>query len=132
MTEQELSELPARPWRQSRIPALDALSAFVPDGATPDPVIEEAQDRIGRSRWYPVSGGHRVLMPYEGGEYDCTRFTIESRAWEHEHCSLCEANIAAMTLCWVTERGPYILLCSACYERHVASTRQKRPWWRFW
>ena len=115
----------------SRIPALDALSAFVPDSTKPDPVITETENRVGRSRWYPVAGGHRVLVPYEGIEYDPTRFTLDSRAWDHEHCEACEENIPSMTLCYVTESGPYILLCAGCYKRYVAS-KQVRPWWRFW
>jgi hypothetical protein len=132
MTEQELAELPLHLWMQSRIPALDALAAFVPTGSESDPVIAETQKHISNSRWYTVSGGHRVLFPYEGGEYDSSRFTIESRAWDHEHCKACGEIIPAMTLCWVTKSGPCIFLCSDCYERHVISKQPTRPWWKFW
>jgi hypothetical protein len=125
MTDQQLSELPNFPWMESRIPALDALAAFVPDGSQPDPAITEMQGRIGSSRWYPVQGGHRVLMPYEGGEFDSSRFAIEAGAWDHEHCGACGERIAPMTLCYVTEpEQPYILLCAACFERHVASKQR--------
>jgi hypothetical protein len=44
----------------SRIPALDALTTSMPDGAGPDPVIEETTRSVGgRARWYPVAGGVR-------------------------------------------------------------------------
>jgi hypothetical protein len=110
---------------ESRIPALDALAAFVPDDRTPDPVITEMQERIGGSRWYPVQGGHRVLMPYDGGEYDSSRFTIEPGAWDHEHCGACGDKIPPMTLCYVTEpEQPYILLCAKCFGWHVASKQE--------
>jgi hypothetical protein len=131
MTDQDLSELPKYPWMESRIPARDALAAFVPDAPAPDPVIAEMQDRVGGSRWFPVQGGHRVVMPFDGGSYDSSRFTIESGAWDHEHCDVCGEHIPAMTLCHVTEpEQPYVLLCAACYQHHVASKR--KPWWRFW
>src|SRR5436305_168624 len=103
MTDPELSELPKYPWMESRIPARDALSTFAPDAPEPDPVIAEMQRRAGGSRWYPVQGGHRVLIPFEGGAYDSNRFTIEPRAWDHEHCDVCGEQIPAMTLCHVTE-----------------------------
>jgi hypothetical protein len=130
MTDEELSELPRYPWMSSRIPARDALSTFAPDAAEPDPVIAQMQNRAGGSRWFPIEGGHRVLIPYESGAYDSSRFTIESRAWDHEHCDACQEQIPAMTLCHVTKPGqPYILLCASCHERHVTA---KRPWWKFW
>ena len=95
----------------SRIPALDALEVFVPDGGTADPEVREVP-----SRWYPVEGGHRVLLLYEGGPYSTDRFTLVKGGWDHEHCSRCRAHIPPMTLCWVTERGEYVLLDKKCYE----------------
>jgi len=125
MTDQEQAELATYPWMESRIPAIDALAAFVPDGTKPAVEISESERRAGRSRWYPVPGGHRVLIPHETDEYDSTRFTIEPAAWDHEHCGSCGEHIPAMTLCYVTEpEQPYILLCAACYERHVASKQR--------
>jgi hypothetical protein len=110
---------------ESRIPARDALSAFVPDASKPDPVIEEIQSRADGSRWYPVQGRHRLLIPFDGGPYDSRRFTIEPRAWDHEHCDICRDQIPAMTLCHVTEPNyPYVLLCGPCYDRHVASKQE--------
>ena len=129
MTDQELAELPKYPWMESRIPARDALSTFVPDAPAPEPVIAEMQERAGGSRWFPVQGGHRVLMPFDGGSYDASRFTIESGAWDHEHCETCGERISAMVLCHVTApEQPYVLLCAVCFQQHVASKR--RPWWR--
>lgn len=106
----------------SRIPALDALSAFVA-GDDEDAVVEEMANRIGYSRWYPADGGHEVLFLYEGGPFDASRFTIKKGGWDHEHCKACRANIASMTLCWVTESGPHVILCEACY-REVFETEQ--------
>jgi hypothetical protein len=103
---------------ESRIPARDALAAFVAEGSSPDAELERMRERTGSSRWYPVAGGHRVVTPYDGGPYDSARFSLEPRAWDHEHCDACRGRIAAMTLCHVTEPGqPYILLCAACFAR---------------
>jgi len=125
MTDDQLSNLPNFSWMESRIPALDALAAFVADGSKPDPVVTELEERAGSSRWYPVEGGHRVLIPYKGGEYDPSRFTVEPGAWDHEHCGACGERIPPMSLCYVTEPGqPYILLCADCFERHVASNQK--------
>jgi hypothetical protein len=100
----------------SRIPALDALEIFVPDGAPPDAELQELQSRTGQSRWYPLEGGHRVLILYEGGPFDEKRFTLAKGAWDHEHCSRCGATIEPMTLCWVTEGGPLVLLDEQCHR----------------
>ena len=63
-----------------------------------------------------MEGGSRVVVLYEDQvEYDTARWHIEQGAWNHEHCGLCQANIPPMTLCWVTESGPYVLLCEACH-----------------
>lgn len=102
---------------RSRIPALDALSAFVPKGTEEDPIIKAATKRKGCSRWFPVEGGHKVLIPFDGQKYDPTRFAVEKKGWDHEHCEACGADIEPMTLCWVTEPGnPYVLLCSQCHD----------------
>jgi hypothetical protein len=98
---------------QSRVPPLDALSIFVPEGGTLPPDI----DRVLREhpgRWYPVEGGHRVLVLYEGWPYDHDAFKVERGAWDHDHCSACRRNIPSMTLCWVTPTGKYMALCTAC------------------
>ena len=122
MTEQKLSELSDYPWMPSRIPLRDALSTFVPKANKPEPIIEEMTGRLGTSVWYEVEGGHKVLMLYDGGKYDASRFTIEPLAWDYEDCNACGEHVPAKTLCYVTKPGqPYYLLCSTCYERHVAS-----------
>lgn len=115
MTAEELSDLRQYTWMPSRIPALDALSTFVPQGQERDAVVSEMSERVGSSRWFPVSGCHRVLFPYEGGAFDSQRFTLERGAWDHEHCKVCSERIPPMTLCWVTESGPYIILCESCH-----------------
>ena len=60
---------------------LDALEAFVPQSAAPDPVLEELISRTGFSRWKPVEGGHQVLILYHGGDYDSARFTLRKGGW---------------------------------------------------
>ncbi len=68
-----------------------------------------------------VDGGHRVLILYEGGDYDTNRFSLLRGGWDHEHCTRCSCRIEPMTLCWVTEDGPYIVLCEECHVTVVGS-----------
>jgi hypothetical protein len=106
---------------ESRIPALDALETFVPNGAEHDTELENVRARTGFSRWYPTKGGHRVLILYEGGEYDRSRFSVTKGGWDHEHCKRCNVTIESMTRCWVTTDEPYILLCDGCHGLVVKS-----------
>lgn len=119
--EEDLAKLRRLSFVESRIPALDALEGFVPTGAERDPAVEAAGARTGFSRWYPVEGGHRVQFLYEGGEYDAQRFTLVKGAWNHEHCKRCGAQVASMTLCYVTRTGPFVLLCAACHDLVAAA-----------
>jgi hypothetical protein len=102
---------------QSRIPALDALSTFVPTGQEEDVELRKAISPTGFSRWFPVDGGHEVITPYQGGEFDTNRFKIKKGAWDHEHCTECRDDIEPMTFCWVTKSGRYVILCESCYKR---------------
>src|SRR5205809_738358 len=116
MAEFDINQLASLEWMQSRIPALDALVGFVPDG--PRDAEVDAFSKSHRSRWYPLPGGFRVVIPMESNSvYDTTKWKIETGAWNHEHCNLCAETIPAMTLCWVTEYGPYVLLCDACHAK---------------
>jgi hypothetical protein len=115
MTKDELAWLAPLRFEPSRIPKLDAIATFVPLGEEKDPVLQEAFSRSGYSRWFPVRGGHRVQFPFEGGEYD-SRFLIEPEGWDHETCKVCRTEIPSMTLCWVTESGPHVILCGLCHE----------------
>jgi len=72
MNEDELLDLQRFTYRKSRIPALDALATFVPAGQETDPVLQEAVGFSGFSRWFPVPGGHRLLVLYERGSYATT------------------------------------------------------------
>jgi hypothetical protein len=127
MDAQQLTELRSYKWMPSRIPALDALMAFVPDGEEDsDAVVADMMKRAHRCRWYPVPGGNEVLIPYEGGEYDQERFTIQRGAWDHEHCKACGTSIPSMTKCWVTDGGECVLLCAACYSE-VAEAKSAQP-----
>jgi hypothetical protein len=112
----ELKELRQLEYRESRIPALDALELFVPDNARPDPVLIEITSRTGFSRWKPVEGGHQVLILYEGGGFDSNRFTLRKSAWDHEHCKRCVSRIRAMETCWVSTGDGYTILCAECHS----------------
>jgi hypothetical protein len=98
---------------ESSVPPLDALSIVVVDGTMQNPDVERFL-QTHPSRWYPVDGGHRILVLYEGGPYDRALFTLEPKAWDHDHCAACNEQIPAMTLCWVTTSGKYVALCIAC------------------
>lgn len=112
----ELPELRRHAYHRSRIPALDALETFVADGAPEDSALAELRNRSGFSRWYPVDGGHRVLVLYEGGGFNSNQFTLRKGVWDHEHCKRCSARIPSMTLCWVSRDQSYVVLCDDCYE----------------
>jgi hypothetical protein len=115
MTEEELIAFRGREYRASRFPSLDAICTFVPTGNEDEPAIREALARKGQSRWYPKSGGHKLLILNEGEPVDSARFTLEKGAWDHEHCNGCRARIPSMTLCWVSVADPYTILCEHCY-----------------
>ena len=72
---EELQEL----WDRHSPP--DALEAFVPTGAPPDPALDDLINRSGFSRWISVEGGHLVLILYHGGDFDSTRFTLRKGGW---------------------------------------------------
>jgi hypothetical protein len=128
MNAEQLTELRSYKWMPSRIPALDALTAFVPEGQEEnDLAVMEMMKRVGAGRWHPVAGGHEVLIPYEGGQYDQKRFTIQRGGWDHEHCKICGTNIPPMTECWVTESGKYVVLCKTCYSEVAGSTPPQPP-----
>jgi hypothetical protein len=102
---------------KSRFPALDALSAFVPTGHENDEEIQKMSSQFGNSRWFSIDGGHKVLFLYKGENYNKEFFSIEKEAWDHEHCKECGDSIPSMNLCWVTESGPFVVLCTGCYEK---------------
>jgi hypothetical protein len=132
MTGEELAELRKVDWMQSRVPVLDALCTFHrgvgSDGTDLDPALTKELNGWHEQRWYSVEGGSRVLVPNDGRPYDPQKFTVGVGEWDHNTCDYCTARIPAMTLCWVTRRDPYVILCIACYAREI---RRKR-WWQFW
>lgn len=101
---------------ESRIPTLDALTIFIPNGQESDKALADMNRQVGQSRWYPVPGGHEVRYPFEKQPYDKTRFQIEKEGWDHENCKNCNDTIPSMTLCWVAEEKPRILLCEKCHQ----------------
>ena|ERR1043166_577943 len=124
MTAEEKTWLSKLQFMRSRIPVLDALATFVPTGQESDAGITAVIGRKGFSRWFPVSGGHRLLIPFEGEEYDRERFTVESKAWDHETCKVCRTSIPAMTLCWVTTSDAYVILCDKCHSEAFSDATQ--------
>jgi hypothetical protein len=123
--EDRLNQFRKLPFMQSRIPASDALSMFVPKGQENDPEVQTFSHSKGFSRWFPIDGGkggHNVLIPHEGEKFDSTKVKIEKGGWDHEHCKICSADIEPMTLCWVTKSGPYVILCDDCHKRMIDKT----------
>src|SRR5262249_15837793 len=120
-----IDPLAGREWRQSRIPALDALVHFIPDG--PRDAAVDAFARSQRSRWYSRQGGTRVVVSMEREpESDATTWQVETGAWDQEDGDGCGETIRAMTVCWVTKHNPYVLLCDECHAE-VADRPRKRP-----
>jgi hypothetical protein len=111
-----LETLPSLDWMPSRIPVRDALVVFVAEGTAPPPQPYECSE----SRWYPVQGGHRLAIPYDGQPIGDSAFKLQEKLWDHTTCDRCMQRIAAMTLCYVTESSPYVDLCVDCYEMLVA------------
>ena len=108
-------ELRALHFSESRISCLEGLEAFVSDGAPPTAGVQAALDHAGYSRWYPVAGGHRVLIRYEGAwPFAADELVRRPGAWDHEHCDRCGETIPPMTLCWASVADPLILLCTDC------------------
>ena len=121
MKDLKIEQLARLTWMQSRIPPLDALVHFIPDGPRDAAVDSFAMSH--RSRWYPVQGGTRVVVSMENQpEYDATKWRVEKGAWDHEHCDRCGDNIRAMTPCWVTKYDPYVLLCDTCHTKISTAT----------
>lgn len=104
--------LPSLGWMPSRIPVRDALVVFVADGTAPPPQPFASSE----SRWFPVDGGHRLAIPYDGQRYEDSGFQLHEKLWDHTTCDRCVKRIPAMTLCYVTKSGTYIDLCVDCYK----------------
>jgi hypothetical protein len=124
VTEDPFADYRDLDFMESRIPVLDALSTFVPDAQPLASGIERELKQHGQQRWYPVPGGHRVLVPYEGGAIDTAHFRLETGAWDHDTCDRCRVHIPAMTLCWVTRSGAYITLCVECKSKMDAAAQR--------
>lgn len=103
-------------WMCCRIPVRDALVAVVPRGEEerfkpPRPVYE--------TRWFPRRDDSRVLIPYDGGPFDASTFERVKDGWDHVTCHACNARIRAMTRCYATREGAFLVLCGHCYRRDV-------------
>jgi hypothetical protein len=61
--------------------------------------------------------GHTVHKPYEGGDYDPSKYELIPNAWTHEHCKVCSYQIQEDHSYWANEADEF--LCDACYEHYV-------------
>lgn len=59
--------------------------------------------------------GCRMWQPYQGGEYDEGTYDLVEEMWDHEHCSICNARIAAGNTYWFN-RDRIRLLCDECHN----------------
>jgi hypothetical protein len=125
MEERVRASLQSYDWMESRIPARDALSVFVPSNL-PCPKLVEEMAKVTESRWYPRPGGHRVVILFDQypvqKKYDASIFALENGAWDYNECMNCMGFIQSMELCHVTHfNDPYVLLCEKCYGELVAT-----------
>jgi hypothetical protein len=121
MTDEDTPDFAALAWMPSRIPIRDSLVASVANAAQ---IPEEKIPSSYEQRWYPEPDGSlRLLVPYDGGDFDESIFHIERRAWDHTTCDWCTTRIAPMALCFVTTSGRYIGLCRDCYRKQVVSRK---------
>ncbi len=96
----------------------DALETFAPEGCDDEEFLDEYSEKYGECRWYPEEGGgHRVLFPYLGEDYDKSRFKLVKGAWNHDHCDACGETIGTSDKCWVAGKETYTLLCENCYNK---------------
>jgi hypothetical protein len=116
------SEFRGLPLVPSQIRVVNALVAFIAKGQPIQPAVQETLDHAGSCRWLEVPGGHELIIPHEGGHYDKTKFTLRAKAWDHELCSGCGSRLSATTPCWVTQDGPFKVLCSTCKAALDASS----------
>jgi hypothetical protein len=124
VTDDPFADFRGLEFMESRIPVLDALSTFVPDAQPLAPEVELELKQHGQQRWYPVPGGHRVLVPPPRGAVAPVHFAVEAGAWDHDTCDRCVTHIPAMTLCWVTRNGRYLTLCVECKSKMSAAAQQ--------
>lgn len=114
--EEGLARFRGLPFIPSHVHVLDALVLFVPYGQPISATVQQVLDRTGPGRWFEVEGGHEFLVSYEGGPYDKS-FKLRPKAWDFEVCSSCGRRLPVTTPCWITEHGPYNVLCTACKAR---------------
>jgi hypothetical protein len=109
-------------------PVIDALVSFVPDGQDPPQQLQDQLDQRGHARWYPVEGGHRVKMPFQGADPPPGPFEIERGGWDHDHCDNCNANIHVGEEFWKTMDEDFAVFCTSCYGK--LPSRWTWPWQR--
>ena len=111
-----LTRLTRADLKRTRIPLIDALVAFVPEGQTPAPPVQQQLDTRGYQRWYPTAGGHLIKTPYQGGPVPMEHFRVEPGGWDHDHCDACVTSMKAGTDCWATRETNFKLICDACFN----------------
>jgi len=112
-----IDNLTADMFRETRCPQQDALTVFIPDGEEPSPEIQNYLNAVESCRWYPQDGGHLIKFPNIFEKYEENLFQLEKNAWDHEHCDKCGKTINANNKCWVAtiDDEYFYLFCDSCY-----------------
>ncbi len=68
--------------------------------------------------------GYFKLVPYNGGEYDRSKFKLIEKGWNHEHCWVCQFGIDDDYSFWENKDGK--ILCDACYEHYIVKRKEEK------
>jgi hypothetical protein len=114
----ELANLTPDMLEEYIFPGTDAASVVIPDGQKPSSEVKEVLDRSGFSRWYPVTGGHRVKVPWHFAKGRESLFEREKKGWDHEHCDYCNEHVNIGQRSWtIPAEGGVWLICQSCRAR---------------
>ena len=113
----QLRKFRRRKFNRARVLNTDALVAFLPSPGSIPAEVEERKELAAEMRLYPAQDGYWLKWPYDGSSFDPNLFHVESGGWDHEHCSSCNATIGVNKVCWITERGSFVILCDACHRQ---------------
>ena len=122
----QLRKLRKRKFTRTRVPSTDALVALLPNSGPVSSEIQMRKDSASDMRLYPVADGYEIKWPYDGSSFNHELFHVEAGGWDHEHCTVCNASISAKKVCWITQRGSFVILCGGCYRRLSRLQQSKR------